>query len=142
MTYRDGSVLAQLSAPICARRSPCLWPGRPHGGPDRRLDLAEIATLSSKRLTRRDSRPQGCERCHAPGGTAPAIMNAANEIAVEAFLNKRIGFLDIARTGARDPGPRRGQRPADQGPYARRMCSRSMEKRGLWRDFPLTEPPT
>ena len=32
------------------------------------------------------------------GGTAPAIMNAANEIAVEAFLNKRIGFLDIART--------------------------------------------
>jgi 1-deoxy-D-xylulose-5-phosphate reductoisomerase len=31
------------------------------------------------------------------GGTAPAILNAANEIAVQAFLDKRIGFLDIER---------------------------------------------
>jgi 1-deoxy-D-xylulose-5-phosphate reductoisomerase len=31
------------------------------------------------------------------GGSAPTILNAANEIAVDAFLNRRIGFLDIAR---------------------------------------------
>ena len=34
------------------------------------------------------------------GGGAPAILNAANEIAVEAFLQRRIGFLDIAGTVA------------------------------------------
>jgi 1-deoxy-D-xylulose-5-phosphate reductoisomerase len=34
------------------------------------------------------------------GGGAPAILNAANEIAVEAFLQRRIGFLDIATTVA------------------------------------------
>jgi 1-deoxy-D-xylulose-5-phosphate reductoisomerase len=31
------------------------------------------------------------------GGLAPTILNAANEVAVHAFLNRRIGFLDIAR---------------------------------------------
>ena len=33
----------------------------------------------------------------AKGGTAPAALNAANEVAVQAFLDKRIGFLDIER---------------------------------------------
>ena len=35
--------------------------------------------------------------CLRAGGLAPTIMNAANEIAVEAFLGRQIGFLDIAR---------------------------------------------
>jgi 1-deoxy-D-xylulose-5-phosphate reductoisomerase len=35
--------------------------------------------------------------CLRSGGLAPTILNAANEIAVEAFLDRRIGFLDIPR---------------------------------------------
>ncbi|HEY4124147.1 MAG TPA: hypothetical protein VGM36_06000 [Rhizomicrobium sp.] len=35
--------------------------------------------------------------CLRAGGLAPTILNAANEIAVEAFLDRRIGFLDIPR---------------------------------------------
>ena len=46
----------------------------------------------------------------ADGGTAPTVLNAANEVAVAAFLDRRIGFLDIARTVERtlDALPARG----------------------------------
>ena len=37
------------------------------------------------------------KECQAKGQTATAVMNAANEVAVGAFLNREIGFLDIAR---------------------------------------------
>jgi 1-deoxy-D-xylulose-5-phosphate reductoisomerase len=46
------------------------------------------------------------------GGGAPAILNAANEIAVEAFLQRRIGFLDIAGTVA-EVLDAMGNQPAD-----------------------------
>ena len=40
---------------------------------------------------------QLCYAAIAAGGTAPAVLNASNEIAVEAFLKEKIGFMDIPR---------------------------------------------
>ena len=98
VTYRDGSVLAQFGAPDM--RIPIAytlgWPGR-IGVPARKLDLTEVGRLDfykpdpekfpALRITREALRL---------GGTAPTILNAANEVAVRAFLEGRIGFLDIA----------------------------------------------
>ncbi|MEM8697357.1 MAG: 1-deoxy-D-xylulose-5-phosphate reductoisomerase [Pseudomonadota bacterium] len=96
--YCDGSVLAQLGAPDM--RIPIAhtlaWPERMET-PCERLNLAEIARL--------DFEAPDPERFPAialarsameAGGARPAILNAANEEAVAAFLAKRIGFLDIA----------------------------------------------
>lgn len=99
VTYRDGSVLAQLSCPDM--RTPIAlslaWPAR-MAAPTERLDLVKVATLTFEapdeaRFPALAVAKDSLRR----GGAAPAIMNAANEIAVEAFLGKRIGFLDIAR---------------------------------------------
>ena len=101
--YRDGSVLAQLGAPDM--RIPIAhtlaWPARmPTASP--RLDLAAVARL--------EFFPPDAERFPAlelaraalrAGGGAPTILSAANEVAVEAFLQRRIGFLDIAALVAR-----------------------------------------
>nr|WP_243403993.1 1-deoxy-D-xylulose-5-phosphate reductoisomerase [Zavarzinia aquatilis] len=96
--YVDGSVLAQLGSPDM--RVPIAhalaWPDRMET-PVARLDLAAIA-----RLTFEPPDPQRFPALrlarHALkcGGAAPTILNAANEIAVAAFLSRRIGFLDIA----------------------------------------------
>ncbi|PHZ85345.1 1-deoxy-D-xylulose-5-phosphate reductoisomerase [Paremcibacter congregatus] len=99
VTYRDGSVLAQLGSPDM--RIPISyalgWPNR-LTTPAKKLNLAELGRLDFEepdeerfpalRLTREALRL---------GGTAPTILNAANEIAVGAFLQGRLGFLDIAR---------------------------------------------
>jgi len=96
--YVDGSVLAQMGPPDM--RTPiayCLaWPDR-MAAPMAPLDLVGIGRLDFEapdpvrfpaiRLAR--------EALEA-GGARPAILNAANEIAVEAFLQRRIGFLEIA----------------------------------------------
>ncbi len=100
--YVDGSVLAQLAAPDM--RTPIAlalaWPAR-MAAPTARLDLAEIGQLTFERIDHaRFPGPGLAKSALARGGTAPAILNAANEIAVEAFLDRRIGFLDIARTVA------------------------------------------
>jgi 1-deoxy-D-xylulose-5-phosphate reductoisomerase len=95
--YQDGSVLAQLGSPDM--RTPisyCLaWPER-MSAPVERLDLAKIAQLSFEEP---DLVRFPCLRLAkdalAQGRGAPAILNAANEIAVAAFLDKRIGFMDI-----------------------------------------------
>jgi 1-deoxy-D-xylulose-5-phosphate reductoisomerase len=95
--YEDGSVLAQMGTPDM--RIPigyCLaWPKRMQT-PAAKLDLAKISQLTFEapdpvkfpalRLAR--------EAMNA-GGTAPAVLNAANEVAVQAFLDGRIKFLDI-----------------------------------------------
>lgn len=97
--YADGSVLAQLGTPDM--RTPIAytlaWPNR-MPTPARRLDLAAVGRLEFEppdpdrfpalRLAR-----TALER----GGAAPAVLNAANEVAVEAFLAGRTGFLDIER---------------------------------------------
>ena len=97
VAYCDGSVLAQLGTPDM--RMPIAftlaWPKR-ISVPVARLDLAEIGQLTFEhpnetlfpalRLAR---------EVLEEGGSAPAVMSAANEIAVEGFLERRIGFLEI-----------------------------------------------
>ncbi|MBV9251051.1 MAG: 1-deoxy-D-xylulose-5-phosphate reductoisomerase [Acetobacteraceae bacterium] len=98
--YRDGSVLAQLGAPDM--RIPIAhtlaWPSRMET-PSKRLDLAALSRLefSDPDLVRFPSIRLAKEALVAGAG-APPILSAANEVAVEAFLKGRIGFLDIART--------------------------------------------
>jgi 1-deoxy-D-xylulose-5-phosphate reductoisomerase len=97
--YHDGSVLAQLGSPDM--RIPIAhtlaWPARMETT-SRRLDLAKVGKLefSEPDLTRFPSLRLAREVLQNGAGT-PTILNAANEIAVEAFLTKRIGFLDISR---------------------------------------------
>jgi 1-deoxy-D-xylulose-5-phosphate reductoisomerase len=96
--YVDGSVLAQLGNPDM--RTPIAhalgWPERLVSGVPP-LDLFAVGRL--------DFEPPDLERfpclglaiaAAASGGTAPAVLNAANEIAVDAFLGGRIGFMAIA----------------------------------------------
>lgn len=113
--YRDGSTLAQLGpsdmrVPIAS----CLaWPGR-MDTPCPPLDLAALGTLSffapdeerfpATRLAR---------EALAEGGAAPAVLNAANEIAVAAFLAGQIAFTDICHIvettlerSSRSPSPK------------------------------------
>ncbi len=95
--YVDGSVLAQLGTPDM--RTPISlalgWPKRmPTEG--RRLDLAAVGQLSfeSPDPDRFPALRIAREALRA-GGAAPLICNAANEVAVQAFLDGSIGFLDI-----------------------------------------------
>jgi 1-deoxy-D-xylulose-5-phosphate reductoisomerase len=109
--YRDGSTLAQLGpsdmrVPIAA----CLaWPGR-IDTPCAPLDLAAIGELTfqapdeerfpATRLAREAARQ---------GGAAPIVLNAANEVAVAAFLAGQMAFTDISalveQILGRDPPP-------------------------------------
>jgi len=92
-------MLAQLASPDM--RTPIAlslsWPGRMEA-PTKRLDLVEIGQLSFERPDERRFRALGLARqAMQQGGTAPAVLSAANEIAVEAFLAGRLGFLQIAQ---------------------------------------------
>ena len=96
--YRDRSTLAQLGAPDMRIpiASALAWPDRiaTDCAP---LDLATIGQLTFEPLDdERFPGPGICRQAIASGGGAPAILNAANEIAVAAFLGGKIGFLDIA----------------------------------------------
>jgi 1-deoxy-D-xylulose-5-phosphate reductoisomerase len=96
--FADGSVLAQLGSPDM--RTPIAqalaWPERIQSGVQS-LDLVSVGTLAfqqpdherfpSLRLARAAARS---------GGTAPAMLNAANEVAVQAFLDRRLNFTGIA----------------------------------------------
>ncbi len=98
--FRDGGVLAQLGTPDM--RLPILYamsfPERlPTGG--EKLDLAKIGRLTFEAPDR--TRFPGLYLAYEAlltGGTAPAMLNAANEIAVEAFLAEKIPFGGISRT--------------------------------------------
>ncbi|MEN8195366.1 MAG: 1-deoxy-D-xylulose-5-phosphate reductoisomerase [Pseudomonadota bacterium] len=96
--YRDGSVLAQLGQPDM--RTPIAytlaWPDRMKA-PVERLDLAALASLNFEEpdLERFPALRLAREVLSA-GGTAPTVLNAANEVVVAGFLAGRIGFLDIA----------------------------------------------
>jgi 1-deoxy-D-xylulose-5-phosphate reductoisomerase len=95
--YADGSVLAQLGNPDM--RTPIAhalaWPERIEAGV-RALDLFEIGRLDFERpdFDRFPCLALAYQALRAGGG-APAVLNAANEEAVEAFLGRRIGFLEI-----------------------------------------------
>ena len=100
VAYVDGSVLAQLGTPDM--RTPIAyslaWPAR-MAAPSPRLDLATLGRLTFEppdpvrfpalRLAR---------EALTQGGSAPIVLNAANEVAVAGFLERRIGFLEIAHT--------------------------------------------
>jgi 1-deoxy-D-xylulose-5-phosphate reductoisomerase len=100
VTFVDGSTLAQVSPPDM--RLPIQlglsWPDR--------LDEAFVAmdwtsssTWTFEPADRTTFRALDlAEAAGRAGGTAPAVLNAANEVAVDAFLAGRIGFLDIAAT--------------------------------------------
>ena len=99
VSYADGSVLAHLSAPDM--RTPIAhalaWPRR-ITSPSQRLDLAALGRLTFENPDRtRFPCLALAEACLRSGGLAPTILNAANEVAVEAFLNRRIAFYDIPR---------------------------------------------
>src|SRR4249919_1477854 len=96
--FRDGALLAHVGLPDM--RVPISWAlTHPHRGPTTvaPLDLsaplsldfepADVATFRCLALAR---------EAGMAGGTAPCVLNAANEVAVRAFLDGRIGFLDIA----------------------------------------------
>ncbi|AMO36358.1 1-deoxy-D-xylulose-5-phosphate reductoisomerase [Thauera humireducens] len=97
--YVDGSVLAQLGNPDM--RTPIAhamaWPERIEAGV-RSLDLFEIARLDFERPDFQRFPCLGLAfAALRAGGAAPAVLNAANEEAVAAFLDRRIAYLDIAR---------------------------------------------
>lgn len=96
--YVDGSVLAQMGAPDM--RIPiahCLaWPER-IDTPVARLNLAEVAKLEFEAPDEvRFPALRLAREAMVEGGAKPAILNAANEMAVAAFLERRIAFTDIA----------------------------------------------
>lgn len=99
VTYVDGSVLAQMGAPDM--RTPIAyalgWPRRIET-PVRRLDLAALGSLTFEAPDPERFPALGLARqALQTGGCAPTVLNAANEVAVAAFLAGRIGFLDIVR---------------------------------------------
>jgi len=95
--YEDGSVLAQLGNPDM--RTPIAhalaWPDRIDSGV-KALDLFEVARMTFERpdFSRFPCLALAYEALRA-GGAAAAVLNAANEEAVVAFLERRIGFLQI-----------------------------------------------
>jgi len=97
--FIDGSVLAQLGSPDM--RIPIAyalaWPDR-MPTPAKRLDLAAIARLDfgEPDLERFPALRLSREALEA-GGSAPAVLNAANEVAVATFLDGRISFPDISK---------------------------------------------
>jgi 1-deoxy-D-xylulose-5-phosphate reductoisomerase len=99
VSYVDGSVLAQLGNPDM--RTPIAhalaFPERIASGVPQ-LDLTAMAALQFYQpdYARFPCLALAFDALRA-GGTAPALLNAANEIAVEAFLDRRIGFRDIDR---------------------------------------------
>jgi 1-deoxy-D-xylulose-5-phosphate reductoisomerase len=99
VAYRDGSVLAQLGTPdMRVPISHALgWPSRIES-PAARLDFTTLAPLTFERPdSGRFPSLRLAREALALGGFAPTVLNAANEVAVAAFLARRIGFLDIAR---------------------------------------------
>jgi 1-deoxy-D-xylulose-5-phosphate reductoisomerase len=96
--YSDGSVLAQLGSPDM--RTPIAnalgWPDR-IPAPSPRLDLAKLAQLTFEAPDpERFPALRVARAALDAGGGAPTVLNAANEVAVAAFLDEHIGFLDIA----------------------------------------------
>lgn len=100
VAYRDGSVLAQLGTPDM--KTPIAhalsWPERRLPTDVERLNLVDLAQLDF--LAVDDARFPAirlARQALEEGGGAPTVMNAANECAVDAFLNGRCRFTDISQ---------------------------------------------
>jgi 1-deoxy-D-xylulose-5-phosphate reductoisomerase len=96
--YADGSTLAQLGPPDMRAPIACAWAWpRRMSWPSPGLDLAAVGQLTFEAPDpERFPALSIARRVLETGGGAPAAMNAANEVAVQAFLGRRLGFLDIA----------------------------------------------
>ncbi len=99
VSYRDGSVLAQLGNPDM--RTPIAhalaWPKRIVAG----VSPLNLITAAALTFEQPNTLAFPClalaRQAFEAGGTAPAILNAANEVAVAAFLEQRIHFTDIPK---------------------------------------------
>lgn len=95
--YRDGSVMAQLGAPDMRTPIACAlaWPERVEAG----VGSLDFSSLSNLTFEAPDLERFPCLKLAFDvlrlGGDAPAVLNAANEVAVDAFLNGRLRFVDI-----------------------------------------------
>lgn len=99
VAYRDGSVLAQLGSPDM--RTPIAhalaWPERRLATDVKRLDLADWASLAFSKIDAEKFPAIGLARkALNMGAAAPIVLNAANEVAVSAFLEGKCRFLDIS----------------------------------------------
>jgi 1-deoxy-D-xylulose-5-phosphate reductoisomerase len=98
--FNDGSMLAQLCPPSMTFpiQHALLWPERAPAGTDTALPLEKIFSLDFRPA---DETRYPCLRlareAMQAGGTAPAVFNAANEVAVTAFLAGRVPYLAIPR---------------------------------------------
>jgi 1-deoxy-D-xylulose-5-phosphate reductoisomerase len=98
VSFADGSVIAQLAYPDM--RTPIAlslsWPQRMMT-PTKKLDLVALGSLTFEAPDEKRFPALGLAReALRRGATAPAVLNAANEVAVEAFLARRIPFPAIA----------------------------------------------
>ena len=95
--FEDGATLAQLSPPDMrvAIQYALTWPDRLRADREK-LDLARLGALTFRALDeKRFPGPGAVRRAMAAGGCAAAAMAAADELAVNAFLDGRLGFADI-----------------------------------------------
>jgi len=98
--YVDGSILAQLGQPDM--RTPIAhglaWPKRIESG----VSMLDLVAMPNLEFVEPDLQRYPCLRlareAMQTGGTATTVLNAANEIAVQAFLDKKLNFTDIAKT--------------------------------------------
>jgi 1-deoxy-D-xylulose-5-phosphate reductoisomerase len=135
--YQDGSIIAQLGIPDMRipiayalsypERMKATW---------RPLDLTELGELTFLPVEKK--RFPALQLAHdalAAGGTMPAVLNAANEVAVAAFLDKRIGFREIHRIIARTMEAHSAVQPNDVREilevdrWARERASRTVDRR-------------
>ncbi len=98
--YVDGSILAQLGQPDM--RTPIAhalaWPNRIESG----VSMLDLVAMPNLEFVEPDMQRYPCLRlareAMQTGGTATTILNAANEVAVQAFLDKKLNFTDISKT--------------------------------------------
>lgn len=98
--YIDNSVIAQMSVPdmrLCIQYA-VTYPHRAEATINE-LDLFSISRLTFKRPDTKTFALLSCAiDAIEAGGALPAVLNASNEVAVAAFLNKKIGFYDITES--------------------------------------------
>ena len=98
--YIDNSVIAQMSVPdmrLCIQYA-VTYPHRTEAAISE-LDLFSLSKLTFKRPDTDTFALLACAvYAIESGGALPAVLNAANEVAVDAFLNKKIGFYDITES--------------------------------------------
>lgn len=97
VAYKDGSVIAQLGIPDMkgAIAYALSYPQRlPLQQPLPQFNAHQTLTFQEPDLKKFPCLAMAFEACEA-GGTLPSVLNAANEVAVHAFLDRQIGFVDI-----------------------------------------------